>query len=131
MLRTLADEAGAVMVEFAVVAAIFVAVLLGIFEFGYAAWAKSSVAADAREGARYAMVRGANSPLGTADSASVANYVKTKTSLDQSIQVITSWSPSKAAGSKVTVTVKHLATRRGPLLATRTDSASSTMIVVY
>jgi Flp pilus assembly protein TadG len=119
------------MVEFAIVAAIFAILLLGIFEFGYSAWARSSVAADAREGARWAMVRGSTSPLGTADSASVANYVKSKTSLDQTIQVITTWSPSKAAGSQVTVKVKHLTTRRGPFLATRTDSATSTMIVVY
>ena len=120
------------MVEFAIVAAVFTVMLLGIFEFGYSAWAKSSVAADAREGARYAMVRGATSPLGTADSAGVANFVKSKTSLDQTIVIVTTWSPAtKAAGSLVTVKVKHLTPRRGPFLPTRTDSATSSMIVVY
>ena len=120
------------MVEFSIVAAVFSFMLLGMFEFGYAAWARSSVAADAREGARYAMVRGTTSLLGTADSASVANFVKTKTGLDQSIVVVTTWSPStKKAGSLVTVKVRHVTSRRGPFLPTRTDSASSTMIVVY
>ena len=43
------------MVEFAVVATVFTLMLLGFLEAGLAAWQKNSVAADAREGVRYAM----------------------------------------------------------------------------
>ena len=118
------------MVEFAIAAAVFVTMLLGMVEFGSAAWARNAVAADAREGARYAMVRGATSGR-IADSAMVANFVKSKTSLDNSIQVVTTWSGAKAAGTIVSVKVRHAVARRGPFLGDHTDSSTSTMVVLY
>lgn len=118
------------MVEFSIAAAVFVAMLLGVLEFGFAAWARNSVAADAREGARYAMVRGATSGRAS-DSATIANFVKSKTSLDNSIQVVTTWSGAKAAGTTVTVKVRHAVPRRGPFLADHTDSSTSTMVVLF
>ena len=118
------------MVEFAIAAAVFISMLLGIIEFGYAQWARNSISSGAREGARFAIVRGSASGRVT-DSAGVANYVKSKTVLDASIVVITTWSPDKSPGSLVTVRVKHASPRIGPFLQARTDSASSTMIVVY
>jgi Flp pilus assembly protein TadG len=126
------DESGGAMVEFAIAATIFISMLLGIIEFGLASWQKNSVAADAREGARYAIVHGGQSGS-IADSAAIANYVKSKTSLDNTIVVKTTWTdPSnKLAGSRVTVKVLHPVPRRGPFLAAHTDSASSTMVILY
>ena len=121
---------GGAMVEFALAAAVFTSMLLGIIEFGYAAWVRNSIASGAKEGARFAIVRGTQSGRVT-DSAGVANYVKSKTVLDASIVVLTTWSPDKQPGSLVTVRVKHSTARLGPFLSARTDSASSTMIVVY
>jgi Flp pilus assembly protein TadG len=129
-LNLLGAEDGAAMVEFALAAAVFMTILIGILEFGFAAWAKNSVAADAREGARFAMVRGIES-LRVTDSAGVATYVKSKTSLDNSIQVVTTWTPDKHAGSVVAVKVRHAVARRGPFLPAHTDSATSTMIVIF
>jgi Flp pilus assembly protein TadG len=118
------------MVEFAIAATVFAVMLLSILEFGYAAWVRSSLASGAKEGARFAIVRGTQSGRVT-DSAGVANYVKSKTVLDANVVVITTWSPDKQPGSLVTVRVKHSTPRLGPFLQSRTDSASSTMIVVY
>jgi len=118
------------MVEFAIAASVLVVLLLGILEFGLAAWARNCVVADAREGARYAMVRGSTSGR-TADSAMVADFVKSKTSLDNSIQVVTTWGGAKAAGTTVTVKVRHVVPRRGPFRGEHTDSSSSTMVVLF
>jgi len=105
------------MAEFAIAMTIFIVVLLGIFEFGYAVWQKNSVAADAREGARYAIVHGAQSGR-LADSTMVADYVKSRTALGNSIIVIPTWSDPtlKKPGSTVQVKVKHAVSRFGPFL---------------
>jgi Flp pilus assembly protein TadG len=126
------DETGAVMVEFAIASTVFVTILLGILEFGYAAWAKNSVASDAREGARYAIVHGGQSGR-TADATMVSNYVKSRTALGNSIVVVTTWSDAttKDPGTTVSVKVKNVVSRRGPFLPTHTDSSKSTMVIVY
>ena len=124
------DDSGAAMVEFVLAASVFSALLLGILEFGFATYDKNSVTTDAREGARYAMVHGSTSGR-IADSAMVANYVKSRTTLS-SIVVATSWADAtKTPGSNVTVKVKHFVPRRGPFLAPHTDSSSSTMVIVF
>jgi Flp pilus assembly protein TadG len=119
------------MVEFAVTATVFTMILLGILEFGFAAWSKNSLAADAREGARFAMVHGTQSGR-TTDSAGVANYVKSKTALGSSIVVVTTWQDgSKEPGKTVTVKVKKSQPRRGPFLPARVDSSMSKMVIIF
>lgn len=129
--RFLGDRSGAAMVEFAIVAFVFVPVLLfGILEFGFAAWSKNMVASDAREGARYAVVHGSYSPS-PATPATIRSYLLTKTSLD-TFRVTTTWSPiNKDPGSVVTVRVFHDRPRRGIFLPTTTDSSTSKMVVVF
>jgi Flp pilus assembly protein TadG len=119
------------MVEFAVAGGTFVVVLIGILEIGLAAWAKNGVASDAREGARYAIVHGSQSGR-IADEAMVSAYVKSRTTLDQTIQVTTTWAdPDKEPGTTVSVKVKHAVPRRGPFLPAHTDSSTSTMLIVF
>jgi len=134
------DETGAAMVEFALVAAVFTFFLLGIMEAGLAAWQKNSAAADAREGARHAAVHGSRSGS-PATSASVRNYVKTRTSLQitgsDSIRVYTVWpngacpEPCMAPGSPVWVSVAHPVPRRGPFIPAHTDSATAKLIILF
>ena len=132
VMSILRDEAGGAMVEFAIAATVFITMLLGILEFGFAAWGRNSVTADAREGARYAIVHGGQSGR-IADSTMIADYVKSKTSLDNSIVIVPTWSDptNKAPGSTIAVKVKHAVPRRGPFIAAHTDSSTSTMIIVY
>lgn len=58
------------LVEFALVLPVFLAILLSIFDLGRAVWANDALANAAREGARYAIVRGGSAstpcPVGPA-----------------------------------------------------------------
>lgn len=126
--RFLCGTAAGAIVEFAVALGLFFLILLTILDFGYAAWERNSVAADAREGARYAMVRGSGSGRTTTADA-VQTYVRSKSSIGLSILVSTTWDPTdKRPGSVVTVTVTHV--RRGRLFLPDTVRSSSAMIVV-
>jgi hypothetical protein len=116
------------MVEFAVAMGFFFTILVGILTFGYAAWERNSVATDAREGARYAMVRGAGSGR-TATSTDIQTYVRSKSSLGNSITVTATWDPAtKVTGSVVTVTVTHVKT--GRMFLPDTVRSTSSMVVV-
>jgi Flp pilus assembly pilin Flp len=99
------NEEGAAMVEFAIVSVIFLLLLLGIGEFGRAAWIKNSITAGARDGARYASVRGSTSGR-VADSAGVASFVESTIRVSP-IRVVPSWPTGKDPGDVVQVTVKY------------------------
>ena len=123
------NEAGAGMVEFSIAAFFFTLLLLGIFEFGLAAWVKNSVATAAREGTRFAIVRGQDSGQVT-DSAAVRTYVQGKSRLSP-ITVTTVWTPDKKVDSKVTVTVSYAYKRVGLIIPNRTLTSHSTMAIMF
>jgi len=129
--RFLSEADGTSMVEFALVGSLFSVVLLGIIEFGLAAWQKNTAVADAREGARYAIVHGATSGhAATADS--VSKYVKSRTTLDTAgMLVYTRWNPDNTPGSQVIVSVAHSVPRRGPFIRAHRDSVTSTMNIYF
>ncbi len=119
------------MVEFAIAGGLFSVILLGMFEFGAAAWSKNNVAADAREGARYAIVHGTRSGSAT-DSAGVASYVKGRSSLGSAIRVYAWWpSGTKVQDDPVVVSVAYTVPRRGPFIPAHNDSATSKMRIVF
>jgi len=93
------------MVEFAIVAGVFVLLMIGIIEFGIIFWEQSAVRGAAREGARFAMVRGTVSGR-TTDSAAVATYVIGKSPLSP-LTVRPTWPTSKAPGEVVQVKVEY------------------------
>jgi Flp pilus assembly pilin Flp len=128
--RFVKETAGAAMAEFALVAAVFLPIILfGIAEIGLAAWSKNSVASDAREGARFAVVRGSASPT-PATAADVKAFVLSKTSLS-SDSVVTIWPSGKGPGSLVSVHRYNVRPRRGLFLPATTDSSTSTMVIVF
>jgi Flp pilus assembly protein TadG len=55
--RTNKNERGAALIEFAIVATVFLTVLFGILEFGRLFWTHNALRDAARKGARYATVR--------------------------------------------------------------------------
>jgi len=125
-----ADD-GSGMVEFALVATVLMVLLFGIIEFGLAAWEKNAAASAAREGARYAIVRGSKS-VRLATPESVTNHVKSRTALDTAaLAVYTSWNPDNDPGSVVTVSVAHFVPRRGPFIAAHRDSVTSKMQIYH
>jgi len=117
------------MVEFALVSLMFFMILLGIAEFAMANWAKASVADAAREGTRYAIVRGANSGQ-SVTAAQIQTYVQGRSSL-RPITVTTVWDPNSIAGSTVSVTVSYNFRRVGLMIPTKTLSSTSKMVMVY
>lgn len=81
--RALRDEQGANLVESALTLALFFTVFFGVIEFSWAYYAYHYMADAAREGSRYAMVRGSYSCSNTpvlpncgASAAEIGTYVK-------------------------------------------------------
>lgn len=94
------------MVEFSLVFIIFLMLMVGLFEFGRAVWIYETVAHAARQGARYAMVRG---NMGAPDNAALIAAVKGQavglsTAL---IQVTPTWEGGGIVGSFVRVQVSY------------------------
>ncbi len=123
------------MVEFALAAGlVFIPLFFGILEFGFAFWTKNAAAADAREGARYAIVRGSSS-LNIATVDSVRSFIKQRTSLRtsgaDSIRIYASWPTNNTPGSIVNVSIAHPVPRRGLFLRPHTDSVTSKMVILF
>jgi len=90
---------GAVFVEFALGFIVFLTVTLGVFEGARMIWTYSTLSHAAREGARYAMVHGHQSPV--ADSV-VADRVKNHAiGLPGTVTVATIWGDATKSGSSV------------------------------
>jgi Flp pilus assembly pilin Flp len=128
--RFQASEDGGGMVEFAIVGTLLSVLLMGVFEFGAAAWAKNNVAADAREGARYAIVHGTRSGAAT-DQAGVQTYLRARSQLGNAIRVYAWWPDGKDPEKQVIVSVAYTVPRRGPFIPSHRDSSTSKMYIVY
>lgn len=100
------NERGSTLVEFALVLLIAMTILLGIMEFGRAVWIYGTIAHAAREGTRFAIVRGAESAA-PADTAAVRAYVQARAGFGTATQVTTSWQPDNKPGSVVQVMAQY------------------------
>ena len=105
------SQRGGQMVELGLCIVPFIMFLWATLSFGHAVFAYNNVAFLAREGSRWAAVRGSSSGR-VADQTSVSTFTKGRSAgLDKSkLSVTTAWSnPSKIAGSLVTVNVTYVA----------------------
>lgn len=119
------------MVEFALVATvIFFPLVFGFIELGRQVFAKSTITAAAREGVRFAIVRGADSPS-PADSAAVANHVIGRTPLSPIIVLPTWEDPSKEYGTYAQVQVRYNYVPLVRLLPSRTITSTSRQVIVF
>ena len=106
-------ERGSAVVEFAAAFAVLFLFLFSIMDLSRALYAYHFIADAAREGTRYAMVRGATcASYGTACPASatdIQNYVKNVPAgiNPQSLSVTTTWTPNNNPGSVVQVQVQY------------------------
>ena len=119
------------MFEFAIVLPLFLLLLMGAMEFGRAVWAYNSISHGAREGARYAIVHGADSGrAATADE--VRDYVRGRLpAIAAAIEVNTSWDPDNNFGSVVQVQVQHTFKPLVPLLPSIPLSSTSRMVISF
>ena len=157
--RLAADDSGATMVEFALSAVILFTFIFGILDMSLAVYGYHYASEAAREGTRYAIVRGwtASSVDGTAcasytngactaSSAQIQQYVKSLSfpGIDSSLMTVTpSWSkyPSGTActapsascnvpGNVVTVQVQYAFPLTIPFISARTLTMTSTSAMV-
>ncbi len=130
--RFLRDERGAAMVEFALVATIaFFPLFFGFIELGRTVIAKSTVTTAAREGTRYAIVNGAESPGGPAADITIANYVKGRTALSPIVVTPTWQNASKRNPTWVQVQVDYVYVPLFPLLPSRTLTSRSRQVIAF
>ena len=115
MLRQLAgkhsffrERAGSAAVEFAYIAPVLFLIVLAALDFGRLAWITSSLDTAAREGVRFASIRGASSST-PATQEQVIAYVRNRVAIkaDSELTVSVTWNPNAAAGSQVTVVVAY------------------------
>jgi len=125
----LRNRRGAVLVEFVLVSLILMFTIIGVIEFGRAVWTHNSLGHAAREGARWAIVRG-NQSGRVADTAAVSAFVMSRTSI-RPIAIATAWAPNKDPGSTVTVNVQHQFRAVVPIIPAITLSSRSRLVVSF
>lgn len=123
------NRRGAVLVEFVMISLIFMMAIVGVIEFGRAVWTHNTVGHVAREGARWAIVRG-NESGRIADTAAVSAYILSRIGT-RPLAISTVWAPDKNPGSTVTVTVQHPFRAVVPIIPQITLSSRSRMVVSF
>ena len=94
------------LVEFALVFMVFLLIVLGMIEFGRGVWTFTTIAHAAKQGARFAMIRGGANPT-TAER--VRDVVRNAViGLDRAqVQVTTVWPTGVRRGNEVQVQVSY------------------------
>ncbi len=126
------NERGNELVEVAIVGTLFFTLVFGIMEVGRAIWIYDTVAHLAREGARYAIVRGAESGQAVG-AAEVEAYVQGRAAGMTGLVVTTTWDPDNDPGSVVQVQVDRPFDPVVPLVGLGTIALSSTsrMVIAF
>ena len=103
------SQDGSAMVEFALMAPVFLLLIFGIIEFSRVLLMYHHVGNAAREGSRYAIVHGSTDNTATADEDDVRNYVRSISPLDpNNVNVSAEWPDgNKNPKSHVLVTVTY------------------------
>ena len=124
-------QRGQSLVEFAVVATLLLSLFFGILDFARALYAYHFVSNAARDGARYAIVRGSSSPS-PATQTTIQNYLNNvPMGLNSNLMsVTTSWNPNNNPGSTVSVTVSYNFKFIMPFLPASTVTMTSTSQMV-
>jgi len=101
-------EDGAVAIENALALPILLLFMYGIVEFSHYVYTSAAVQDAARDGVRYAVVRGSSSPS-PATAANIVTYVKGQITLinPASATVNVNFAPNNAPGSVVSVQVSY------------------------
>ena len=132
-LRTLRqNERGNELVELALVGTLLFTLVFGIMEVGRAMWIYGTVAHLAREGARYAIVRGTESAQ-AASAADVDGYLQGLAAGMTALVVTTTWTPDNQPGSVVQVQVDRQFDPIVPLVGLGPIPLSSTsrMVIAF
>ncbi len=127
------DERGAELIEFGLISILVLTLMFGIMEFGRGIWIYGTVAHLAREGARWSLVRGSESPRTTTPT-EVEIYVNSIAAGMTGLTVTTTWDDaSKDPGTVVQVRVDKPFTPAVPFggLGNVTLSSTSRMVIAF
>src|SRR2546428_8508749 len=130
---TLSRQTGSAIVEFTLVALMFFMLAFGLVEFGRAIFDYSIVSSLAREGVRYAAVRGSASGH-AATAGNISAYVQSKAS-GMNVTVTVTWTPANNnnPGSTVNVQVQYTFRSVAPVLlslGTIPLASTSSMVII-
>ena len=102
------SEKGSTLVESALVAVVFVLLLVSLMDFGWMGFAYNSVSFAAQRAARFAEVRGASSGHAATSADIQAKTQEYIVGLDTSqLTVTTTWTPDNKPGSTVQINVSY------------------------
>lgn len=129
-------ERGAVVIEFTLVLVVLLTWVFAIIAFSIGIGIYSTMAQAARDGARFAIVRGSSpdNVLGPATENQVRDYVRGQAGVfGTATQVTTSWSPNKDPGSVVQVSVSFVFQPQLAFLPVDpiTITSTSRMVITY
>lgn len=129
----LADDAGGVAAEFAVLLPVFLLIIVGIVELSHYGFTQMTLADAARSGARYASTHGSTSPVPATSSTVTTTVRNAAVNLNPAlISVNATFVPNNAPGSVAAVVVTYPFT---PILSgvipAITVTVSSRMVIVY
>ena len=121
-------QRGSIAVQSAILLPAFFGAVLGIFYFGLAFYAQSSIGYAAREGARYAIVHGSKSST-PATAADVEAFARNRMSglLANQATVSVSFSPNNTPGSDVIVVASYTLGPSAALLGVNAMTFSRTV----
>ena len=102
-------KAGQALVEFALIVSLLMMILMGIFDLGWAAYAKNTVADAAREGARTGIVLAAT-------DAQIMSRVRAAAPGLANLQITITPTTTRTFGQPITVTVVYTYTPITPLI---------------
>jgi|SRR6266581_3560355 len=123
-------RAGQSLAELSIVLVLFLVVTFGIVDAGRLIFAYNAVSLSAREGVRYAIVRGSTS-LQVANEDDIKTYVRSKTVGVALDPITVTWPDgNNNPGSKVQVTVQSPFTPVTPFLSRTINLASTSMMVI-
>ncbi|NOH79638.1 pilus assembly protein [Vibrio sp. RE86] len=136
-LLTVSRQKGLTIVEFTIVAVFFMFMIFAIIEGSRYVYSNGALSHVAREGARYAAVRGSQATIDTArasdapaTSTSVANYVASRSPLN-GVTTSVVWTPNNTPGSQVTVTVSYTFNSFITLFNSVTLTSTATSIIYF
>lgn len=102
------SERGVVAVEFALVAAVLLALMLGVMDVGRLLWIQHNLGSRSSDAVRYASLRGAKSAH-PATAAEIAAYLKQGLSSadPERVSVQVAWDPDNKPSSQVTIEARY------------------------
>ncbi len=135
--RSATRERGSTLVEFAVVLTVLFMFLFGVMDFARALYAYHFVGDAAREGARYAIVRGSSCNSWVTACPAAASDIQTYLRnvplgiKSSAVTVTTTWTPNNNPGSTVNVKVQYSFNFILPFLSKSafTMSSASQMVI--